>query len=95
MSQFKVGDAVVICNAERFPTMNGMEVTITEIGVPCTDYMGNPFVGYGINIYTPLGARAYAKEYQLKRKSPPASTADEREYEALMDRLMNRKEQAA
>lgn len=41
------------------------------------------------------GVKAVCKAHELRRKSPPASTADEREYEALMDRLLNRKEQTA
>lgn len=50
---------------------------------------------YGYVAKTADGEEWCCAPHQLRRKSPPASTADEREYLALMGRLMNRKEQTA
>lgn len=99
MDVFRVGE-VVITICKQFPEFDGIEVVITgslarrksaaskgkNAGIVTENY---------VYLISGIAGITCAEPHQLRRKSPPASTADMREYEALMDRLMNGKEQAA
>lgn len=97
MSQFKINDVAILQNCELVKN-EGRECVV--LGLLENRLTRNLITGVSENKYSYLvetmdGAMWHASQTQLRRKSPPASTADEREYEALMDRLMNRKEQPA
>lgn len=98
MNTFRIGELCVLQNSCD-PRNNGREVVIVEgLEKRGTYRLSNPNQIWIRPVYvvkTSNGQIGAASPYQLRRKSPPASTADEREYADLMDRLMNRKEQTA
>lgn len=74
MSTFKVGEVVILQNAEQFPEMNGMEATIVAAGVASNSAStGKPFIGFLLDVRNPHGKWCVAQQHQIRKKRPPTT----------------------
>lgn len=66
MSRFYVGQMVRIVSASLYPGMVGMECVIDAMNVACLGPDGREFLGFGLSVRVPSGAKAVAKSHQIE-----------------------------